>query len=505
MILDGDQALRVREHLADAQNELQQWHRDFALLLARRPRIEDRISRCKVALAPYKKLPVEITREIILFVVDVPPDFPLAKEVVLDPRVQITHVCADWRQIAFDTPELWRITLSRIPDRSSVSKLINAWWSQCPGSQLSLLINEPYLQEPGPERQFEGISFDHFLFDHVIFPYSTRLLALKILVRAETARKMLALPAGSFKALQVLILIVDPHSDPDPSLHLDDLNTAFSSSPSLSGIAIRAHSIPDPLLLRIPWHQLTFLALSTLVIPADLALLLLSYCPLLSTCFINAVKDIDADMVTRIVSTPVLCLTDLTILRIIFAGSLNHHQFLRALSLPKLHSLALSLPRSHDWAAPNYAAFLRSTTSTLSLFQFRLTDPKNSGMNLGIGIPSDDHMDELLLSYMPQVELFDVVGGFPISPSALEKIAHGELLPSATDMQFRVDDLRPLLEMLEARLSRSHKSSANGRTMISTIRNIVVHCSSTGSDMEDMIQGLKDKGVNIVIHVNEVP
>lgn len=163
-VLNDDQAWRIREHLTDVQDELRQWHRDFAVLLATRPRIVDRVYRCKIALAPYKKLPAEITREIMLFVVGVPPSFPLPnyKAAAMDPRLQLTQVCADWRRIAFDITELWKIAFSRIPAGSSPSKLINAWWSHCSGSRLSLVMNKSYLRNS--KGLFFGISSNAFLF-----------------------------------------------------------------------------------------------------------------------------------------------------------------------------------------------------------------------------------------------------------------------------------------------------------------------------------------------------
>lgn len=496
-ILGNEQTSRVREYLADAQNELRQWHHDFAVLLARRPRIVDRVYRCKVALAPYKKLPVEITREIMLFAVGVPPSFPLPKELDLDPRLQITQVCADWRRIAFTIPELWKITLSRIPNRPSASKLIDAWWSQCSGSRLSLTVNKLYFQNFGFKRQTDGILFENFLFENIILPYSARLAQLTIFMGVETAKKMLDLPAGSFQALQTLNLTVE-QGDSNSALFLDSFNTAFSSSPDLSKVALRGPSLTDPLLLQLPWQQLTRIALGLQVIRADLALLLLSYCPLLSSCVIGVISHVDVDMAARIASMPVSHLPNLTQLCLAFAGSLNHRQFLHQLSLPNLNDLTLINSPSHayDWMSSSYSIFLHRARFTLT--RFRMIESRNNGMVFGAGNPTDHHFDELLMSCMPRVETFEVPETFTISASTLEKIARGEMLPSAIETTFSVDNLRPALEMLEERLSRSRARNADGQTAISAITTAVVSCSS-GSGMDDMIQGLKDQGINVVV------
>lgn len=486
-MLNDDQAWRIREHLTDAQDELRQWHRDFAVLLATRPRIVDRVYRCKIALAPYKKLPAEITREIMLFVVGVPPSFSLPnyKAAAMDPRLQLTQVCADWRRIAFDITELWKIAFSRIPAGSSPSKLINAWWSHCSGSRLSLVMNKSYLRNS--KGLFFGISSDAFLFQHLISPYSTRLVDLQVVMQVETTKKILALPAGSFKALENLVLGLEYYTH--PFTRSEDLSTAFSLSPSLTKATFRTILTADICLLRLPWHQLTRLKLTT-QITADLLLLLLSYCPSLINCSINAIKDIDADVVTRISSIPTLRLTNLRKL-LQFVGSLNHHQFLRTLSLPNLHGFTLAHP-SRDWVPSNYATFLKNTP-TLTRFQM-IKYPSTATGTL------DSHFDELLMSYMPRLKTFGAPERLMISPLVLEKIARGELLPSVTKMVFGVSSLSPALEMLKARLSRSRENNSDDQNVISVIKDAVVSCGPNFG-MEDMVQDLEGQGINILIKV----
>lgn len=428
----------------------------------------------------------------MLFVVRVRPDLPLAKKISLDPRLQITQVCAGWRQIAFAIPKLWKIRLSRIPDRSSTSKLINAWWSQCSGSLLVLTMNKRvYVQKS------DGISFDHFLFEYIIAPYCARLVQLDIIMQAETARMMLALPAGSFKALKILDLTVERVDDSNPLLPSDNLHTAFSSSPHLSTVAFRAIPLTDPLLLHLPWQQLTRFALVLQVIPADNLLLLLSYCQLLSSCVIGGLA-IDADVVIRISSMPRLHLPKLKRLCLTFVSMHNHHHFLRALSLPNIRDLDFLNTPSCDWAPPHYATFFQSIRSTLTIF--RVKEHPDFGLGFGRGGTTERHFDDLLISCMPQVETFELSNRFTVSASTLEKIAHGELLPSVTNIKFSVNNVRSLLEMLEARLSRSRKRDADGQIAISAIKNVVVSCVHTPG-MDDMIHGLKDQGINVQFQV----
>lgn len=492
-ILDNGQALRVRAHLAGAEDELQQWDHDLALLLARRARVADRVYRCNVALAPYKRLPVEITREIMLIVVGVPASFPLSRK-VLDPRLQLTQVCANWRHIAFHTPELWKIRFSRIPERSSASKLANAWWSQCPGSHLSLVMDAAYLHNA--DAIFDGISWDHFLFEYIIAPYSARLKEIQVAIKPETAKRLLTLPPGSFKALETLFIRVDDGYG-FRSARLDDgLNTAFSISPHLSNVTLFARSISDPFSLRMPWAQLKELKLFRPPIPADLLLSLLSQCLSLSTCVINSIEDIDTEMATRIstiYSIP-LYLPELTWLRADFAGSTNHSHFLRALSLPKLSTLRIFCQSPVGLAPSDYTDLLQNIGSTLETFQISDSEPRP--ITWTDDVPKFQ-VDEALLSCTPRLLVFIVPENHFISPQVLEEIASGGLLPSVTKMGFSVQDPGSAVEMLETRLSLSRDDQAK----MSVIREVSLRCPSRAADSEfyDRLNILKGQGVNVKV------
>lgn len=350
------------------------------------------------------------------------------------------------------------------------------------------------LQKPGPNGYFKNITFDRFLLEDVIVPYSARLVGLNLPMQTETFKEMLTLPAGSFKVLKTLTLNIVEGSG--PPMGVDNPRTAFSISPSLSQVVLRATSFIDPLLLCLPWQQLTFLALGMHNIPADHLLLLVSNCPLLSTCLITSVKDIDADMVTQIASTPVLRLTNLTVLHLSFAGLLNQHQFLQALLLPKVCDPTPPRQKIHDQAPLDCSTFSQNATSSLTHLQLQMVQ-----LMIPLGTrPSYHHFDERFISCVPHVETFEVPAMYIISSSALERIARGELLPSVRRMTFGVDNLRSALEMLEARVSCARKNTDNGQAAISVIKTVVVNCSRNPG-MDDMIQGLKDQGIDIRIQI----
>lgn len=61
---------------------------------------------------------------------------------------------------------------------------------------------DPYLSK-------NNVLSDHFIFDHIITPFSTHLVELRVAITPETVLRLLSLPAGSFKALETLFLRVD--------------------------------------------------------------------------------------------------------------------------------------------------------------------------------------------------------------------------------------------------------------------------------------------------------
>lgn len=489
-MLDNDQASHIRAHLAGAQNELQQWDRQLAILLAHRARVADRVYRCNVALAPYKRLPVEITREIILIAVGVPASLPLPKVTALDPRLQVTQVCAHWRQIAFDTPELWNLVFSRMPESadSSVYELTKAWWSQCSGTHLSLAII--HTNQYG---LYNNIHHDHTLLEQLIAPHSTRLTELQLVLRPETAKMLFALSAGSFRALKTLVvrvenIVVSP-------CWSDGLGTAFGSSPYLSNITLHARSLKNPQSLPIPWSQLKEFKLSMLDfgLSAESILTLLSQCPLLRVSCNSFIKDIDTNLINRISAKWVvpLRLKELMVLQVDFVGSKNHGHFLRMLSLPRLSILQIFCHSFWQWDLSDYTTFLQGVAPTLKRFELYDSDPPTWSEN-----PPRFQIDKTVLSCMPHLLVFIVPENHFIGPHILEEIASGELLPSVATVEFSVSDsdLELAIDMVKARLSYPLGTQGS----ISVIREVVLKCPNS-TYVGDRLNFLMEQGVNIEI------
>lgn len=84
--------------------------RNAEQLLEERRRLYELVSRCKVALAPHRKLPEDVLRIIFTFHVQEGMQVPYTwsnGHLVIPAAVVLTHVCSLWRRIALSSPELW--------------------------------------------------------------------------------------------------------------------------------------------------------------------------------------------------------------------------------------------------------------------------------------------------------------------------------------------------------------------------------------------------------------
>ena len=96
--------------------------RDAEQLLEEPRRLHELIARCKVALAPHRKLPEDVLRCIFVLHVQDAIHIPFkrssyGRELVIPAAVVLTHVCSPWRRIAISSPELWNNILLEMDNR----------------------------------------------------------------------------------------------------------------------------------------------------------------------------------------------------------------------------------------------------------------------------------------------------------------------------------------------------------------------------------------------------
>ena len=144
-----EEQLYIRNVLLAAESLLQLGTVDDSDL-QRREETMDLIDRCKIALAPHKRLPPDVLRSIFHFCAEARIQFPLAskpRSIDKDLRLlHITHVCSAWRQLALETPVLWSdisIYLSDADCEQHDKTLSSArqWFDRAQDMRRSLFIN----------------------------------------------------------------------------------------------------------------------------------------------------------------------------------------------------------------------------------------------------------------------------------------------------------------------------------------------------------------------------
>jgi len=217
--------------------------------LERKGEIVDLICRCKIALAPHKRLPPDILRFIFQICTETRVEFSLSRPGVDLRLLRITHVCSAWRQLALETPALWNnigITLDHAYWNRNQVTFYSArqWFDRAQNIRRSLFaqVGDHY-----GERQLRE-SWEQLL-DFMAL-YQVEELELKYLINSLA----LKLPNHVWSSVERLHLICVG----DPS-DISDRHSLFSTFGKLSNL--KHLKIHDSESLRgmdqvVPWHQL---------------------------------------------------------------------------------------------------------------------------------------------------------------------------------------------------------------------------------------------------------
>lgn len=247
--------------------------RDAEQLLEERRRLYELVSRCKVALAPHRKLPEDVLWCIFSLHVQDGMQVPFTRsngQLVIPAAVVLTHVCSLWRRIALTSPELWsNISLEvHIRDRSFPPGTLELLSRAC-----NLPINlELRVLFPGSgDRDFDfGDALDQLSSNHSI--QKLRLHIDKTIQPNFSLDDMFSV--GSLNRVR------------DLDFHLHDFPVCTQTSfPNLEALVCHTPFIGGNIYLPgVPWSQLRRLDLSTYMQDVLTALRLLSQCAMMEEC-----------------------------------------------------------------------------------------------------------------------------------------------------------------------------------------------------------------------------
>ncbi|KAF9458574.1 hypothetical protein BDZ94DRAFT_1325406 [Collybia nuda] len=463
---DAD-ASSARTQIAIAEKEIDRLNAKLSLILAQRARLISHIDQCRMVIAPYKKLPAELVRKIILLCIPQVNEsykYRAGAKKDLDFRLRVTQICGAWRRIALGESTLWDLFI--YPQDGHI-ELAATWFRQSTCTKLGLAVD----LEKSLYTKFKLASLTPVI-TKVIVPHAERLRFLSLTVDKVILQ---SLSRNSLKNLETLILDLD-NKDPG-SWRKSDFQFKFPM-PSLRSarISIPRGVIDERLLLGLPLAQLTDLKLTGTIVAADLAKVL-NQCSSLENFSVRRVYD------TRTVGSELfLCpfpptpinLTHLRHLDVSVVAAAQHLIYL--LVIPNLFSLVADI----NFASPESHRFLQSL---LNLRQAYVS-----------GRDADGFIEEGFLSSIPtSEEVF--LSMTSVRHSTLIRIGTGELLPKVVKLHFSVDDLQPVLNMLDTRTLNAETHPER----ISRIKSIKVYYNDKGKRFHDIFDIWRSRGVNVEI------
>ncbi|KAJ7464546.1 hypothetical protein FB451DRAFT_1403214 [Mycena latifolia] len=110
--LPTSEALIARPWLVDAEAELVRIDDEIRRLEARKHALIPSVEVYRVALAPHKKLDVDVLREVFThsvngWKVDFDKDVFLKRGQKMDMRLVLSHICSHWRSVTVGIHEFW--------------------------------------------------------------------------------------------------------------------------------------------------------------------------------------------------------------------------------------------------------------------------------------------------------------------------------------------------------------------------------------------------------------
>ncbi|KAF9459622.1 hypothetical protein BDZ94DRAFT_1003543 [Collybia nuda] len=447
----------VRSKLKATEFNLRRMNVDLAIRLAHRSRAIQRIHRCNAALAPYRKLPTELIREILSHCVQGNHSFPLmlGKH---DPLAQVLRVCSSWRKIVFEVPEIWNIYLTKVPGESVVN-LIAAWLRQCSSTEVKFTMSRTNL---------------------IQLMYQPRVLD-EIIISSAHRFKTLYLPRISpnqwnslqFDTLTSLSTHFNPLVCQDAYLNAPSLRTFELVGVTMNPFIEYHNPTVLQCLPKIPWEQLTSINLIGSLHFIDVYQIL-SHSKTLRSCILESVEDHPNRPVPT--GSPIIKLSCLEELRISLSSAETYNK-LYLISLPKIISFSATLP-SDPRTLERFTTFLAEKTTTLRRFEI-ITRRFNSS----------DTIAEIM-SVLPSISHFVMKNEYlPIE--ILTKIGARELLPKLEVLDFCGEDEDKVDDILDALLPPNPNIAPSLTQIFISDIPIEDRCS------EKRVEELRLKGIEI--------
>ncbi|TFK40173.1 hypothetical protein BDQ12DRAFT_680462, partial [Crucibulum laeve] len=462
-------------------------------LVDERRKALDRIALYRRALAPQKRIPVEILR----IVIGLSTPQPLTLSPGTDePRLLITQVCARWRAVALETPELWSDVILgavRVNNPLRDREMAKEWLARGKHYLLTLrtwVPNTGYLI--GWKWVLDPIK-------DAILPCATRLKSVILTLPYPQVVEILCLPSSTLPVLEDFD-ITTGYRTWDHGSEQDKKLTLFQSPCVLRRIKLEIPGYHDLQMLSLPWSQLTSVQLFTNPVPVDTALMILQSCSILERFSVRleenaAINEQRPDHTTSHVSLP-----HLRFIKLVLSGAAGLENFLMPLSLRGLNNFEVQCPKPLEWLPHLYLSVLEESFPTLErfwiedtpdLYSWQANSPRPE-QDVGIFFEKATRLKEICL--LPTI-LFPQI--------TLDKLAAGKLIPAIEFLQLAVhpDQIEAVLLMLEERHMLANLSRFP-RNQVSRILSVNLICLKAGvkpGKAAQCLQNLRKNGMAVEI------
>ncbi|KAF8346072.1 hypothetical protein F5887DRAFT_121815 [Amanita rubescens] len=426
------------------------------LLVAQQQKEEivDLIGRCKVALAPHKKLPPDVLRSIFHFSNQIRVKFPLSKRGVGLRLLRITHVCSAWRQLALETPALWSelsIYLSSADRSRHHQRLSSArqWFARAQDMPRSLFIHLTWLDDDDP-----GSHLLHGIWEQILeFMALYRLRDLKL--EYPINQLALKLPDHVLSSIECLHLTTGIDND-TVNRSAKSLFSDFGTLSNLKRLKIRDASNLRGLDNIVRWHQLRTLdiwASEYSGITPSLCLNVLRHCHLLEYCNLSLAKEPSFVSTAVVSGKEKIVIANMHHLSLYFFDGSAASAFLQPLVIPNITKFLLRLAYSEGTRTQlncDMPALIGIIQRSAGMHQIRRLKIDTSPL-LDIGI---------LLEILPSLERISIKSGH-LTANAIDRLSSGKLGPRLSDIYLGQmhDAADKILSMVELRHQNATKSS----------------------------------------------
>ena len=433
--------------------------------LRRREETVDLIGRCKIALAPHKRLSPDVLRSIFHFCGEARVQFPLVSKRDPPCLLRITHVCSAWRQLALETPALWSdisIYLSDGDGKRHDKTLFSArqWLDRAQDMRRSLFIiftdidiRTLYYVSPHLHDSWNQLLefMARYRLEELDLAYPINHVALKLPDHAWSSIEHLSLKA---------------HVEDDRPSGRQQLFSNFGKLSNLRHLKIFGSHHLDGMDRIVPWHQLrTFEVWAPWDCPVtpSSCLNVLHRSRFLERCRITLSKESSFTSSTE----EKIVLANMDCLKVEFWDGLAVPLFLRPLVIPNITSFTLERADGKELSLDMLAlSGIIQRSDGMRQIRYLKIDTSSSVLQVGV-----------LLELLPSLESISIKSG-RLTDNAIERLSIGKFGPRLRDISSSyLHNADKILSMVESRYQNATKPSIEDLRFCS-FENISISCST---------------------------